>query len=88
MKISGSYLAYISATLGMGLVYKRIIINQEKKVRLGGGGKEKGESELGLRGAGKKEMSPFEEKSREQKQKTDLKIPQWQLIKIKWTGIL
>lgn len=62
MKVSGSYLAYISVTLGMGLVYKRIIISQEQKMRLGGGSKEKGESELGLRGAGKKETSPFEEK--------------------------
>lgn len=59
MKISGSYLAYVSVTLGIGLVYKRIIINLEQKVRLGGGGKEKGESELGLRDAGKKEMNPL-----------------------------
>lgn len=54
MEVSGSYLACISVILGMGLVCKRIIISLEQKAKLGGGGKEKGESELGLRGVGKK----------------------------------
>ena len=53
MKGNGSYLAYISVTLGMGLVCKRKIVNLEQKMRLGSRGKEKGGFELGVRGAGK-----------------------------------
>lgn len=35
MEVSGSYLAFISVNLGMGLVSKRVITSLEQKLRVG-----------------------------------------------------